>query len=320
MSDKTYVFENGENSCSNSGMMGLIASLCQNRGLDPNMVAAMMNNRGGYGDGQFGWFWIIILLIFGWGGFGGYGGGFGGRGNAQGFADLGNLVNNDAGRELLMNAIQGNANAIGQLSTKLGCDYNSLNAAIQNLSTQMCQLGNTIGLGQRDIIAAIQNGNQSILTQLCDCCCQTQRQIADFKGDLALQNCQNTNALTNSINFVNSSVERGFAAEAYERQSQTCTLQNAIEAQSRLITDKFAQLEQRELLRENQNLRDQLAECRLSDSQQAQTATILNQLQPVAKPAYVVQSPYQSQMFPFYGFNPYGWNGCCGNNNSGCGY
>lgn len=79
-------------------MSGLVASLCQQRGLDPNMVMAMMNNRGvGYGEG--GWFmWIIILLIFGWGGFGGNG--WGGRGNAQGFADLGNLVNNDAGREL----------------------------------------------------------------------------------------------------------------------------------------------------------------------------------------------------------------------------
>ena len=87
-------------------MAPLIASLCQNRGLDPNMVAAMMNNNrgnGGWGDGS-AW-WIIILLIFGWGGFGnGFGGGFGGRGSAQGLADLGNLVNNDAGRELLLSA------------------------------------------------------------------------------------------------------------------------------------------------------------------------------------------------------------------------
>lgn len=30
-----------------NGMMGLIASLCQNRGLDPNLVTALMSNRNG---------------------------------------------------------------------------------------------------------------------------------------------------------------------------------------------------------------------------------------------------------------------------------
>lgn len=99
MSD-TKIFSLGDQGGSNS-MAGLIASLCQNRGLDPNMVMAMMNNNRGYGGfGDMGAWWIIILLIFGWGGFGnGFGGGFNGRGTAQGLADLGNLVNNDAGRD-----------------------------------------------------------------------------------------------------------------------------------------------------------------------------------------------------------------------------
>lgn len=47
--EKTYVFDNADGGCNNSGMMGLIASLCQNRGLDPNMVAALMNNNRGNG-------------------------------------------------------------------------------------------------------------------------------------------------------------------------------------------------------------------------------------------------------------------------------
>lgn len=51
MSD-TKIFSLGDNGMG-GGMAPLIASLCQNRGLDPNMVAAMMNNnRGnGWGDG-----------------------------------------------------------------------------------------------------------------------------------------------------------------------------------------------------------------------------------------------------------------------------
>ncbi len=314
--DKTYVFDNADGGCSNNGMMGLIASLCNQRGLDPNLVAALMNNNRGYGDG-FGnsaW-WIIILLIFGWGGFGGFGGGFNGRGSAQGLADLGNLVNNDAGRDLIMQAIQGNATAISQLASTVHCDQNALMGAVQNLSTQLCNLG----MGQKDVIFAIQNGNQAILSKLCDCCCDLRQQVADFRGDIALQMCNQTNSLTNSINFVNSSVERGFAATNYAFADQTCQLKQAIAEQTQVINDKFCQLEMREQQREIQNLRDQVQAYQLSASQQTQTANIVSQLQPVPRPAYWVPNPYCG--CNNFGYNGYNNGGCCNNNNScgGCG-
>ena len=308
--DKTYVFDNADGGCSNNGMMGLLASLCNKQGLDPNAVFAMMNNRGNCGWGDMGAWWIVILLIFGWGGWGGFGGGFGGRGNAQGLADLGNLVNNDAGRELLMNAIQGNATAIGQLSTKLGCDYNALSGAIQNLSTQLCNLG----MGQKDVIFAIQNGNQAILSKLCDCCCDLRQQVADFRGDIALQMCNQTNGLTNSINFVNSSVERGFSSVAYETQRQTCDIINA-------MNSGFNAIKEREDAREIQSLRDQVQAYQLSASQQNQTANLIAQLNPAPVPAYWVPN-YRSCGCNNFGY-PFANNGggCCNNNNScgGCG-
>lgn len=303
--DKTYVFDNADGGCSNNGMMGLLASLCNKQGLDPNAVFAMMNNRGNCGWGDMGAWWIVILLIFGWGGWGGFGGGFGGRGNAQGLADLGNLVNNDAGRELLMNAIQGNATAIGQLSTKLGCDYNALSGAIQNLSTQLCNLG----MGQKDVIFAIQNGNQAILSKLCDCCCDLRQQVADFRGDIALQMCNQTNSLTNSINFVNSSVERGFSSVAYETQRQTCDIINAMNA-------GFNAIKEREDAREIQNLRDQVQAYQLSASQQQQTANLIAQLRPCPSPSYIVPNPFGCGCNN-YGY-PYNGNGGCCNNGCGC--
>lgn len=314
MSEKTYVFDNDGGGCGNN-MAGLIASLCSNRGLDPNAVFAMMNNRGNSGWADGAW-WIVILLIFGWGGFGGFGGGFNGRGSAQGLADLGNLVNNDAGRELLMNAIQGNATAISQLASTVHCDTNQLAAAIQSVSSQICNLGNTLGLGQRDIIQQIMLGNQNLASQLCNCCCDLRQQISDFRGDIALQMCQQTGQLTNSINFVNSSVERGFAATNYAFADQTCQIKQAITDQTRYIGDKFCELEKREMQRENQYLRDQVQAYQLSASQQQQTANIVQQLQPVPRPAYWVPNPY-------CGCNNFGYNngGCCNNNNccGGCG-
>lgn len=307
--DKTYVFDNAEGGCGNSGMMGLIASLCNQRGLDPNMVAAMMNNRNGDGFGNSAW-WIIILLIFGWGGFGnGFGGGFGGRGCAQGLADLGNLVNNDAGRELLMQAIHGNGNAISQLASTVHCDTNALNAAIQNVQQSICQLGNTVGLGQQQIINAIQSGNASLASQLASCCCENRLAI-----------CNQTNVLQSAINGVATGMERGFAATNYAFADQTCQIKQAIAEQTNVINDKFCQLEMREMQNKIDALREQNSQLALAASQQAQTANIVAQLQPVARPAYLVANPNACGCGN-YGYYPYGNNGCCNNgcNNNGCG-
>ncbi|WP_368137049.1 hypothetical protein, partial [Collinsella aerofaciens] len=121
---KTYVFPESGGNGGGSGMMAMLAPLLQQKGIDPNLLVAMQgkNNSGFGGDGS--WFMWIIFLFFlfplfgrnGWGnnGDGGNGGGFAGAG-------IPNLINNDAGRELLMSAIQGNGQAINNLATNLNC-------------------------------------------------------------------------------------------------------------------------------------------------------------------------------------------------------
>lgn len=305
---KTLIFEGNDGG--SNGMMGLISALCQRQGLDPNMVMAMMNNRNGFG-GEGGWFMWVIFLFFlmGWGG---NGFGFGNR-NGQGLADLGNLVNNDAGRELLMQAINGNGAAIGQLATTLNCDVNAINSALNGINSAICQVSNSVGLNSQAIINAIQSGNCSIARQLSECCCENRLAVAN-----------QTNTLQNAINFVNSSVERGFASTAYETAAQTCALQKSIDDG----INKVLAGQQDALLREMQNKIDGLREknqtLEFAASQQAQNAYLLAQLQPVPRPAYLTCSPYQAQMHPFafMGYNPYGgygYNGGCCGNNGGCG-
>ena len=294
MSDtKIFSLDGGMGS---GGMAPLIASLCQNRGVDPNMLAALMNNNRNGFDG-FGAWWIIILLIFGWGGFGnGFGGGFNGRGTAQGLAELGNLVNNDVGRDLIMQAIQGNATSISQLASTVHCDVNSLNSAIQNLNTQI----GSLGLGQRDIIAAMQNGNSTIMSKLCDCCCENRLAV-----------CQQTNTIQSAINTVNTGMERGFSETNYAFAEQTCQLKSEINALKQYVGDQFCALKERESQREIQSLRDQVQAFQLSASQQAQTANLVAQLRPCPAPAYVVPNPFGCNCNNTYN------NGCgCGN---GCG-
>lgn len=298
--EKTYVFDADSN---NSGMMGLIASLCQQRGLDPNMVAAMMNNRGNGCEGQ--WFiWVIFLFfLMGWGG---NGFGFGRNGQSEGNFLAGQL-SNDTGRELLMQAINGNGTAISQLASTLNCDVNAIQGALGNLQSQLCQVGNQVGMGTQQVINSIQQGNCQLGNQLAQCCCTIQDSITRTNYENQLSNLNQTNTLQNSINFVNSSVERGFSSVAYETANQTCELKNAIAAQTQVINDKFCQLEMREMARENRDLRDQVQAYQLSASQQAQTANIVNQIRPCPTPAYVVPNPYGCGCG--YSFN---------NNNCGC--
>lgn len=296
--ERTMVFDNGGGS---NDMLGLVTALCNKQGIDPAYLIGMMNNQNGMNGGGW-WAWIIILLIFGWGGFGGNG--FGGRGNGQGLADLGNLVNNDAGRELLMNAIQGNNTAISQLASTLNCDVNALQGAIQNVQMQLCNIGNQVGLTGTQVINAIQAGNASVTQAIQQCCCDNQ-----------LAMCNQTNTLQNAINFVNSSVERGFASTQYETQAQTNAITRAIADQTTFINQKFCDLEMREMQNKIDSLRTENQTLRFAESQAQQNNYLLSQLQPVPRPAYIVGSPYQT-----YGY-PYGFNGGCGcGGNYGCGY
>ena len=159
---------------------------------------------GGYGNGfgnGFGSFnsiadlfgLAIIASMFGWGN-GGFGGGFGGwGGNAGGAGFLSNQLNNDSGRELIMNAItsQGEASrsAIQNLATTLGQDFNLVNAGVQNVQNALSNLALQQAVSVPQIINSIQNGDAALASQLCKCCCDNQ---------LAL--CNQTNTLQNTMN------------------------------------------------------------------------------------------------------------------------
>lgn len=110
-----------------------LAALMQNanKGMDPAALMAMMNNNGGFG-GNGGWWWIWIILIwFCWGG-----NGFGGR-NAGALASE---LNTDANTNLLMQAINGNKDAISNLSTTLNCDINAVQSALNQINAGVSQI------------------------------------------------------------------------------------------------------------------------------------------------------------------------------------
>ena len=202
-----------------------------NGNIDPNLLLAL-NNNGGFGGNN--WIWILFLwLIWGWGGNGNWGGN-----GANGF--LSNQISNDSGRELLMNAIQGNGTAIQNLANLLNTEVNTVQNGIFTLNNAITSVGTQVGMSGLQIQNAIQSGNASIASQICQCCCENRLAIANQTNALQAQMasnqaadqlavCQQTNTLTTQA----------------ERNARDIV--DAIGAQSVMINDKFCDLEKREL-------------------------------------------------------------------------
>lgn len=218
-----------------------------NHGIDPNLLLAL-NQNGGFGANG-NWMWLIFLwLLFpAFGGAWGNGfGGFGGFGGANGAGYLGNMINNDAGRELLMQAIQGNGDAIRQLSSMLGCKVDAIQNAICNLGTQIQGVGNQVGMGIQQVINSVQAGNTQLGMQIAQCCC-------DLRAQMAADTC----AVKESVNNVNANITRVGADLGYAFRDQTCTLEKAINNSTAQILAGQAAIEKRELQREIDTLREQ---------------------------------------------------------------
>lgn len=239
-----------------------------NSGIDPNLMLAL-NNNGGFGGNN--WIWILFLwMIWGWGGNGWGNNGFGG---ANGF--LSNQLANDSGRELLMNAIQGNGNAIRDLASLLNTEVNTVQNGIFTLNNAITSVGTQVGMSGLQIQNAIQSGNASIASQICQCCCENRLAIANQTNTLQTQMaanqaadqlavCQQTNALSN------------------QAERNTRDIVDAISAQSVMINDKFCDLEKRELQDKITALTADNALLRSNADNAAQTAFINEKFNTVA--------------------------------------
>ena len=215
-----------------------------NNSIDPNLLLAM-NNNGGFGGNN--WIWILFLWLI-WGNNGWGNNGFGGN-NGAGF--LSNQISNDTGRELLMNAIQGNRESINSLANLLNTEVNTVQNGIFTLNNAITSVGTQVGMSGLQIQNAIQAGNASLASQICQCCCENRLAIANQTNSL-----QATMAANHAAATLQSAQEQAADQLAVCQQTNTLTTQaerntrnitDAIAAQSVMINDKFCDLEKREL-------------------------------------------------------------------------
>lgn len=241
--------------------------------MDPAALMAMMNN-GGFG-GNGGWWWIwIILIFFCWGGFGGNGFGRG----SDDASRLASQLNTDTNTSLLMQAIQGNKDAISTLSNTLSCDINAVQTALNTINTSVSQIACDTKLASCEVINAITSGNANLASQLANCCCQTQRSIDSVNLNLTQMSADNKLSICQQTNTLQNAITGGFNNLMTDNASKFNVIGAKIDAQTQIINDKFCQLEMREMQNKIDTLRAEKSALELGLSQSTQTANIVNQL------------------------------------------
>lgn len=148
------------------------------------------DSNGGYGNnGIFGndWAWIVILLLFGYGGrgfggFGGFGGGCGAPCATQ--ADVRAAVD----QQTLISKLDQQTYGIADSTYAIN---NTINTNFRGVDNAICSLGyNT------------QAGFNTLAHQLSDCCCATQRAIDGVKYENATNTCAIQNTIQNTTRDV----------------------------------------------------------------------------------------------------------------------
>lgn len=234
-----------------------------NNSINPALMMALSQN-GGFGNGM-AWMWpMFMFMLYPWlfnGGFGGFGG-FGGAGNVMGTGFLSNQLNNDAGRDLLLQAINGRADALNQLAGLLNTSVSQVQNGVNAIQTAIQNVGAQVGMSGQQVINSIQNGNAALSQQLCNCCCENRLAIANQTNTLQAQAAANHSdaILLASQNHAADQLQNAQIEAADQlavcQQTNTLTRQgdtntnailNAINGQNTLITKEFCDLKEREL-------------------------------------------------------------------------
>ena len=250
--------------------------------MTPADIRACTCGNDGYNNGMFGgdgaW-WIIILLLFGWGGRGfGFGNGFGGGqgGNGCGCCEpcaTQSDVRAAVDQQTLISKLDQQTYGLADSTYAIN---NTINTNFRGVDNAICNLGYNV-----------QAGFNNLGYQLSDCCCATQRAIDGVRYDMATQACDTRNTIQNTTRDI---------------------IDNA-NANSRAILDFLTQDKIATLTAENQSLKFQASQSAqnafITANQEAQTAELIRRLgRDCPVPAYVVPNPnccYQYNVQPTCG-------------------
>ena len=227
-----------------------------------DIAAVCGNNRNN--DGMFGndWAWIVILLLFGWGGrgFGGFGGGYGAGAGCGAPCATQADVRSAVDQQTLISKLDQQTYGLADSTYALN---NAITNGFHGVDNAICNLGYNV-----------QSGFNGLSAQMAQCCCDTRAAISDVKCTIANEGCDTRHAIYNSTRDI---------------------IDNA-NANSRAILDFLTNDKIATLTAENQSLKFQASQTAqnafITANQEAQTAELIRRLgRDCPVPAYVVPNP-----------------------------
>ena len=213
--------------------------------------------NGGFGWGDNGALWLIVLFLFIFAG--GWGNGFGSNGNGGGSVVDGYVLTSDfANVERKIDSVnQGLCDGFYQQAQLV----NGTNMAMANGFAQA-------ELSRSNQQAALMQQLNAMQMQAANCCCENRAAIAQVRYDMATQACDTRNTVNTA------------ARDIIDNQNQN----------SRAILDFLTQNKMRDLESANQELR-------LAASQAAQNNYLISQLRPCPTPAYITCNPWAGSSY-----------------------
>lgn len=256
--------------------------------MTPADIAAVCGNNNRNNDGMFGndWAWIVILLLFGWGGrgFGGFGGGYGAGAGCGAPCATQADVRAAVDQQTLISKIDQQTYGMADSFTALN---NTLNNNFRGIDNAICTLGYQGAQHASDLSA-----------QLAQCCCDTRGAIKDVGTGIERNGWQ----ISKQISDCCCDIEKMNMQSRFDAQAYNCNTLQAIDKLGDRIIDHLT-------AEKTQALRDENFALRLQASQAAQNQYLVNQIKPCPVPAYITCNPYAAA---------YGYNTGCGCN-TGCG-
>lgn len=232
------------------------------------MPVSPMNYGGnGFGFGGDGAWWLIVLLLIGWGG-NGFGNGFGGGGQS-----VQNDVQRGFDQSAVMNGITGINSAITNLGTAINAGF--ANAETADNARQMANMQQAFASQ-----TAMTSGINTLASQLASCCCENRLATANLNSTILAENCADRAAVSDALRDVITNQNAGV------QRILDMMCQDKIDAKN----EKIAEL-QNQITMANLAASQNAQTAQIMADNAAQTAALEHYLNPAPIPAYVVQNP-----------------------------
>ncbi len=277
ITEKVYCYDHPSAYANNNHDALAIAAMAnRNNGCSPAEMMAAMNGNGMNNWANNPFIYLVFMMMFGGGNW------FGNRNNAVQDAEvqarlnqLSTQMQDGNNTSLLMDAIKGNATAVGQLASNLNCDFNQLQQAVCGVQSAIQQVGGAVGFSAEKVINAANLGDLNIVQQLKDCCCTTQQNIVKmgYESQLGQKDIVNTIqtqtlAMQQGHNNITQEILRNLATITAQNQQDKCDILRSGEMNTQRIVDVLNQHWQADL-------QQRYNDARLELSQQRQNAELI---------------------------------------------